>query len=63
VWTCRGADGGRELFRRAKLKLATAPQDVLAAALLTGVLHARLALTMPDGTPVCATPRSLSWSA
>jgi hypothetical protein len=62
VWT--GVIGSqREMFRRAKLKLATVPTDVLTRALGTGTLRAGLSLRMPDGTPVCATPRSLVWTA
>ena len=63
VWTGRMNGGPREMFRRAKLKLDTIPTDVLDRALSSGVVMASLALAMPDGTPVCATPRSLVWTS
>lgn len=48
-------------FRRAKLMLDTIPPDLLSDAGVTG----RLALTMPDGGPLCASvrPPMLTWSA
>jgi hypothetical protein len=63
AWTACPEGGEREMFRRAKLKLATIPADVLARALGTGSLQVTLALRMLDGTPVCATPRSVQWTA
>lgn len=61
AWTSTET-GQRAMFRRAKLKLGTVPAAVLARAFETGLLRATLALRMPDGTPVCATPKSLVWT-
>lgn len=64
AWTGLPQKGGpREMFRRAKLKLGTVPEAVLAKALAAGVLRAELPLRLADGTPVCATPKALVWSA
>lgn len=50
--------------RRAKLKLATIPQEVVDAALASGgVIEARVQGTMKDGGPVCASlkPHAVVW--
>jgi hypothetical protein len=53
------------MFRRAKLLLADVEPTVLAAALRSGILIARLGLTDPKGQPVCAwiKPPAVRWSA
>lgn len=53
--------GGEGRFRRAKLMLDTIPPELLCDVGVTG----RLALTMPDGSPLCASvrPPALAWSA
>ncbi|MCC6075415.1 DUF5990 family protein [Pseudomonas sp. GCM10022188] len=53
--------------RRAKLKLAAIPLQVIESALSTaeGVIEARVLGTMDDGGPVCASvkPHAVVWSA
>jgi hypothetical protein len=53
--------------RRAKLKLASIPLQVVEAALSTaeGIIEARVLGTMDDGGPVCASvkPHAVIWSA
>lgn len=55
---------GSGMFRRAKLMLDDLTPDLLARAEL-GVLTARVALAMPDGTPLCAAvrPPQIDWSS
>jgi len=52
--------------RRAKLKLASIPRQIVEAALSTqgGVIEARVAGTMADGGPVCASvkPHAVVWA-
>lgn len=51
--------------RRAKLKLASIPQDVIDAALSSGgIMEARVQGTMGDGGPVCASlkPNAFVWA-
>ncbi|QAZ41490.1 hypothetical protein C1M51_12590 [Methylibium sp. Pch-M] len=52
--------------RRAKLKLASIPRQIVEAALSTpeGVIEARVVGTMADGGPVCASvqPHAVVWS-
>lgn len=52
--------------RRAKLKLASIPQQIVEAARSTqgGVIEARVAGTMADGGPVCASvkPQAVVWA-
>jgi hypothetical protein len=52
------------MFRRAKLMLDAVPAELLAAADAGPGLLGRLALTMPDGSPVCAAvrPPQVEWS-
>lgn len=57
TWTGVTPDGGRELFRRAKLMLDGVPPEVLGAALATGRLTGRLGLTDGRGHPLCAAVR------
>jgi hypothetical protein len=59
-WDGLGADGTREMFRRAKLELDPA----LLAEAAGATLVAELPLTMADGTPVCAAvrPPAVAWS-
>jgi hypothetical protein len=51
--------------RRAKLKLASIPQQLVATALSTseGTIEARVVGAMPDGGPMCASvkPRDVAW--
>ena len=53
------------MFRRAKLMLPAVAPEVLAAALRTGTLTARLGLSDPDGGPLCAAvvPPAVTWTA
>jgi hypothetical protein len=53
------------LFRRAKLFLADIDPDIIAAAVQSGRLVARLGLTDAKGHPVCARvrPPAVQWSA
>ena len=59
-WDGLGADGTRAMFRRAKLMLDPA----LLAEAAGATLVAELALTMADGTPLCAAvrPPAVTWS-
>lgn len=55
---------GSPWTRRAKLKLASIPQEVVDAALSSGgVIEARVQGTMVDGGPVCASlkPHAVVW--
>jgi hypothetical protein len=65
TWGELGPDGRFEMFRRAKLMLNRIDQPVLAAALRTGRLLARVDLTGSDGGPRCARvdPPAIEWSA
>ncbi|MFF5802063.1 DUF5990 family protein [Streptomyces sp. NPDC012746] len=60
-----GETGTFAMFRRAKLMLDAIDPDTAAAALNTGVLHARLRLTDGCGRPLCAQvrPPLVEWSA
>ncbi|MDN5504068.1 MAG: DUF5990 family protein [Comamonas sp.] len=56
---------GSPWTRRAKLKLASIPQEVVDAALSSGgVIEARVQGTMGDGGPVCASlkPHAVVWA-
>ncbi|ADP82931.1 DUF5990 family protein [Pseudofrankia inefficax] len=57
--------GGFTMFRRAKLWLNAVPDDVLTAAVQSGVLVGRLGLTDAKGHPTCASvrPPQITWSA
>ena len=63
-WGSVGADGGTDMFRRAKLMLADVPHDVWAEAIESGVLIGRLRLTDGKGQPLCAAvrPPVIEWS-
>jgi hypothetical protein len=65
-WGEVGADGRFAMFRRAKLKLDSVPDEELRRALETGgVLEAQLPLRDGKGHPICATvkPPVLRWQA
>ncbi len=64
VWSGRRGHA-RAMFRRAKLRLDAVPADVLAQALASGVLVARLGLTAADGSPACASlrPPLVRWTS
>ena len=64
-WGAVGADGTFEMFRRAKLMLADVDTEILAAAVRSGCLVARLPLTDAKGNPICARvrPPVVQWSA
>lgn len=64
TWIGRKGPAAPAMFRRAKLRLDAVPADVLARSLRSGVLVGRLALTAPDGMPVCGSvrPPAISWS-
>jgi len=57
------ADGAGAMFRRAKLMLDAIPADVLAEADRSHLVG-RFALSMPDGSPLCAAvrPPVINWS-
>ncbi|MER7670829.1 DUF5990 family protein [Kitasatospora sp. NPDC096128] len=63
-WLTRDGDAWA-LFRRAKLLLTAVDEDVLAQALDTGLLVARLGLSDAKGHPLCAAvrPPLVAWSA
>lgn len=65
TWLGRKGRGPLAKFRRAKLRLDAIPAAVLAGALRSGHLVARLDLTGEDGTPVCASvrPPAIEWSS
>jgi hypothetical protein len=58
-------DAGFQMFRRAKLALDAVPSDVLARAVETGELLARVGFTDQKGHPACADlrTRGIEWSA
>jgi hypothetical protein len=64
-WVNVDEAGGRTMFRRAKLWLEAVPQSVIDSAQKSGVLVGRLALTDPQGGPLCASvrPPVVQWSA
>jgi len=64
-WGTVDRRGTFEMFRRAKLMLASIDPKVLAKARKSGVLVGSLGLTMVNGTPLCAAvrPPLISWSA
>lgn len=64
-WGTVDAAGAFTLFRRAKLTLEAVAPHIVAAALRSGVLLARLGLTDAKGRPLCATvrPPLVEWSA
>lgn len=63
TWIGRHGRAPAAMFRRAKLRLDAIPADVLAAAVRSGLLTGRLALTAPDGMPLCASvrPPVIAW--
>lgn len=65
TWIGRKGRAAPAMFRRAKLRLDAVPAEVLARALRSGVLVARLDLTAADGMPVCASvrPPAIAWAA
>lgn len=65
TWVGRKGRANPAMFRRAKLRLDAVPANVLAETLRSGVLVGKLALTAPDGMPVCASvlPPAIEWSA
>jgi hypothetical protein len=65
TWGDVVADGGFEMFRRAKLMLDRIDPKVMEAAVGAGTLHARVDLTGDDGGPRCARvdPPAIAWSA
>jgi hypothetical protein len=65
TWIGRLDGAAPAMFRRAKLRLDAIPASVLARALRTGVLVARLDLTAPDGMPLCASvrPPVIAWTS
>jgi hypothetical protein len=64
-WDGLDESGALTMFRRAKLMLGAVPADVVAAALRTGLLVARLGLTDARGGPLCArvVPPTVVWAA
>lgn len=64
TWGEVDADGGFEMFRRAKLMFDAVDADILARAQGDGVLEARLGLTDEIGQPRCAAmrPPLVTWS-
>ncbi len=65
TWGNVAADGGFEMFRRAKLMLDRIEPALVEAALAGGGLRARVDLTGDGGGPRCARvdPPSIEWSA
>src|SRR5262249_23061353 len=64
TWIGRKGREAPAMFRRTKLRLDAVPPDVLAGAIRTGVLVARLDLTACDGRPIAASvrPPEIDWS-
>ncbi|MGW1123915.1 DUF5990 family protein [Streptomyces sp. NPDC002526] len=64
-WGTVDADGLFTMFRRAKLMFADVDPAVLAAAVRSGHLTARLPLSDAEGRPLCARvrPPVIEWSA
>jgi hypothetical protein len=64
VWVGRLDGAEPAMFRRAKLVWEGVSVQVLAAAVDSGELHARLALTDKRGMPVCASvrPPAIVWT-
>jgi hypothetical protein len=64
-WVSLDGDGRATGFRRAKLMFDAIAPDVLAEALRTGRLTARLGLTDAKGHPLCASvrPPLVAWTA
>jgi hypothetical protein len=69
VYVNSGAQAGQAescWSRRAKLKLASIPRQLVESAILSGeaVIQATLAGTMGDGGPICASvkPSNVEWS-
>ncbi len=64
TWGNVGADGGFEMFRRAKLMLDRIDPSLLTAARAAGSLRARVDLTGARGGPRCARvdPPAVEWS-
>jgi hypothetical protein len=69
VYVNSGAQAGQAKScwsRRAKLKLASIPKQLVESAILSGkaVIQARMAGTMGDGGPICASvkPSNVEWS-
>jgi hypothetical protein len=64
-WGDVDAKGHFHRFRRAKLMLAAVDASIVRDAIARGALLATLAMTLPDGTPVCAAqrPPRIVWSA
>ncbi len=64
-WGAVDATGAFTMFRRAKLWLDAVPDDVMTAAMNSGVLVGRLGLTDSKGWPRCASvrPPQIEWSA
>ncbi len=55
---------GTQWTRRAKLKIASIPRDVVEQALsVSGIIEARVQGTMRDGGPICASvkPEAVAW--
>ena len=64
-WGTVDADGGFDMFRRAKLWLTAVPSSVMADAVDAGILVGRLGLTDAKGNPLCAAvrPPLIEWRA
>jgi hypothetical protein len=64
-WGDVDASGSFHMFRRAKLMLSAIDGDTINAACKRGALVGSLAMTLPNGTPVCAAlrPPKIAWSA
>ncbi|GAA2798726.1 hypothetical protein GCM10010441_24700 [Kitasatospora paracochleata] len=64
-WGSVDRAGGFAMFRRAKLMLDAVEPETVEAAVVSGVLVARLGLTDGRGNPLCAAvrPPAVTWSA
>jgi hypothetical protein len=65
TWIGRLGLAAPAMFRRAKLRLDAIPEAVLVESARSGLLIGRLALTAPDGMPVCASirPPEIAWTS
>lgn len=64
TWGNPNASGDFNMFRRAKLILDAIDDEVMDAAMQSGVLHAQLGLTDEYGMPRCAAvrPPDITWA-
>lgn len=62
-WSAATPEGGRAMFRRAKLRLDLIPEEVAERFRAGEELRGEVGLRMPDGTPRCGSvrPPAVRW--